>query len=205
MNARPRLPLPAVLAVCAVLAAAASVSAEVPAAVRAKAAPVFAALDKIAEEAAARAVPKRGGPALAAPGTRRLVFPEAELNAYAACRVDVEGQPYIKSAEFKLLGGDRIEGRIGLDFGKAPASGLMAQKQDLLFAARVETKDGQIRITLDKLYLGTQAVSPDFVDIIIGFASRLRGVEAMSLKDWYSLPDGVLRLESRPGEVVVIY
>ncbi len=198
MNARPRIPSLAVLAACAVLAAAGTGrAAEVPAEVRAKAAPVFAALDRIAEEAATRAAPS--------PGARRLTFSEAEFNAYAACRVDVEGRPYIQSAEFKLLGGDRIEGRIGLDFGKARASGLMARKQDLLFAARVETKDGLIRIAVDKLYIGTQAVSPDLVDSLIDFASRLQGVEATSLKDWYSLPDGVLRLESRPGEVVVIY
>ena len=81
----------------------------------------------------------------------------------------------------------------------------MPQKQDLLFAARVETKDGRIRIDMDTLYLGTQSISPAFVDVIIGVVSKLQGVEPTSLKDWYDLPPGVLRLESRPGRVVVIY
>ena len=81
----------------------------------------------------------------------------------------------------------------------------MPQKQDLLFAARVETKDGKIRINMDTLYLGTQAISPAFVDVIIGVVAKLQGLEPTSLKDWYDLPRGVLRLESRPGQVVVIY
>jgi hypothetical protein len=75
----------------------------------------------------------------------------------------------------------------------------------LLFAARVETRDGKIRINMDSLYLGTQAISPAFIDVIIGIVSRLQGVEPTTLKDWYDLPPGVLRLESRPGKVVVIY
>ncbi len=44
---------------------------------------------------------------------------------------------------------------------------------------------------MDKLYLGTQAISPAFVDVIIGVVSRLQGVEPTSLKDWYDLPPGV--------------
>ena len=95
--------------------------------------------------------------------------------------------------------------RIAIDLGKPQASGLVPQKQDLLFAARVETKDGRIRIDMDTLYLGTQSISPAFVDVIIGVVSKLQGVEPTSLKDWYDLPPGVLRLESRPGRVVVIY
>jgi hypothetical protein len=174
--------------------------------IRAKAAGIFAALDKIEAEA------RRPGPSRAfktppapKPGARSLAFTEAELNAYAACLLEDRGEPFIKAIELKLLAGDRIEGRISLDLGKPQASGLMAQKQELLFTAGVETKDGRIRITMDKLFLGTQPISPAFVDVVIGVVSRLQGVEPTSLKDWYDLPPGVLRLESRPGQVVVIY
>lgn len=198
---------PAIFAGAAIfLAAAAVASAEVPPEVRAKAAGIFAALERIEAEAA-QPTPTRPltAPPAAKPGSRSLTFSEAELNAYAACRVEAEGGPYVKAAEFKLLAGDRIEGRIAIDLGKPQASGIMAQKQDLLFAARVDTEDGKIRITMDKLYLGTQAIAPAFVEVIIGVVSRLQGVEPTSLNDWYDLPRGVLRLESRPGQVVIIY
>jgi hypothetical protein len=105
----------------------------------------------------------------------------------------------------KLLAGDKVEGRISIDLGKPQASGLVPQKQDLLFAAHIETKAGKIRVNMDSLFLGTQAISPAFVDIVIGIVSRLQGVEPTSLKDWYDLPAGVERLETRPGQVVLIY
>ena len=166
---------------------------QVPAEVRAKAAPVFAALSKIQLDPAS------------APGSRRLTFSEAEFNAYVACRLADESEAYVKSAEFKLLAKDRVEGHVAIDLGKAQASGVLPQKQDLLFTAGFETREGKIRITMDKLFLGTQPISPAFVDIVIGVVSRLQGVEPTTLKDWYDLPAGVLRLETRPGRVIVIY
>ena len=190
--------------ICVAEAAQNAASAEV----RAKAAGVFAALEKIETEsrrtAPARAPASTPDPA-AAPGSRRMTFTEAEFNAWIACRLADEKEPYVKSAVFRLLGGDKVEGRVTIDLGKPQASGVLPQKQDLLFAARFETKEGMIRITLDSLYLGTQPISPGFVDIVIGVVSRLQGVEATSLKDWYDLPPGVLRLETLPGRVVVIY
>ena len=166
---------------------------QVPAEVRAKAAPVFAALAKIQSEPAS------------APGSRRLTFSEAEFNAYVACRLADESEAYVKSAEFKLLAKDRVEGHVAIDLGKAQTSGVLPQKQDLLFTAGFETREGKIRITMDKLFLGTQPISPAFVDIVIGVVSRLQGVEPTTLGDWYDLPAGVLRLETQPGKVVIIY
>ncbi len=196
----------AILAVLApLLLAAAPAFGQVPAEVRAKAAPVFDALARIESEAerptATRIVPQTTPPA--APGSRSLTFSEAEFNAYAACRLEKE--PYVKSAVLKLLAGNKVEGRIGLDLGKPQASGLVPQKQDLLFAAHFETKDGKIRIGMDSLYLGTQAIAPAFLDLVIGIVSSLEGVKATTLDDWYDLPRGVLRLETRPGQVVIIY
>ena len=170
--------------------------AEVPAEIRAKAAGILAALDKIEAERG------RSGPAQ---GTRSLTFTEAEFNAYVVCRLDEENEPYVKAAEFKLLAANKIEGHITIDLGKAQASGILPQRQDLLFAGRFETRDGRIRIDMDSLFLGTQQLSPAFIDIVIAVVSRLQGVEPTSLKDWYDLPPGVLKLETRPGQVVVIY
>jgi hypothetical protein len=197
--------LAAALALASALALAA---AEVPPEVRAKAAPVFAALEKIEAEAR-RPTPTRipaAPPSPAeAPGSRSLTFSEAEFNAYVACRLADENEAYVKSAEFKLLAANRVEGRITIDLGKPQASGVLPQKQDLLFAAAFETKDGQIRIAMDKVFLGTQPIAPAFIDILIGIVSRLQGVEPTTLKDWYDLPPGVMRLETRQGRVVVIY
>lgn len=196
--------LVAILTAFAGAPARAGARAEVPAEVRARAAGVFAALDKIAAERV-RPVPPGGSAPLAAPGSRSVDFSEAEFNAYVACRLDEEMEAYVKSAEFRLLAGNRIEGRVAVDFGKPQASGALPRKHDLLFAARFETRDGQVRIDMDKLFLGAQPVAPAFVDVIIGVAARLQGLEPTGIGDWYDLPSGVLRLETRPGRVVVIY
>jgi hypothetical protein len=198
--------LAALLAAFVIVASALpGIAGEVPAEVRAKAAGIFSALEKIKAESR-RPTPARipSTPA-PAPGSRDLTFTEAEFNAYVACRLADENEAYVKTAEFKLLAGDKVEGRISIDLGKPQASSVLPQKQDLLFAAHVETKEGMIRIHMDSLFLGTQPISPAFVDVIIGVVSRLQGLEPATLDDWYDLPTGVLRLESRPGRVVVIY
>jgi len=202
---RSRLVRPALFAAGAVLAvAAAGLFAEVPPEVRAKAAGLFDALARIETEAA-RPAAAAGAPSAPRPqpGSRSLTFSEAEFNAYAACRL--ENEAYVKSAVLKLLAGNKVEGRIGIDLGKPQASGLVPQKQDLLFAAHFETQGGKIRIDMDSLYLGTQPIAPSFIDLVIGIVSRLQGVEATTLADWYDLPRGVLRLETRPGQVVLFY
>lgn len=195
-------------AYAAALLLAAAASAEVPQEVRAKAAPIFAALEKIEAESrrpTLTRVPAAPPPAAEAPGSRSLSFSEAEFNAYVACRLADEKEAYVTSAEFKLLAANKVEGRIAIDLGRPQASGVLPQKQDLLFAAAFETRDGRIRITMDKVFLGTQPISPAFIDLVIGIVSRLQGVEPTTLKDWYDLPPGVLRLETRPGRVVVFY
>lgn len=194
--------LPAVVAAfLATLAVAAS--AQVPPEVRDRAAGILAALDRIESEARPSS-PRAGSPA-AAPGARSLTFTEAEFNAYIACRLADTNEAYVKAVQLKLLAGNAYEGRIAIDLGKPQAAGLLPQKQDLLFAGKFESRQGQIRVELDSLYLGTQSISPALIDMVIEIVSRLQGVEPTSLKDWYDLPGGVDRLETRKGQVVIIY
>jgi len=162
--------------------------------VRAMAEKVEAALRRIEIEAGR---PERG--------SRSMVFTEAEFNAWIAYRLDEEKEPYVKAAAFKLLEGDRVEGRIRLELGKGQAGGLLSERQDLVFSAGFETRDGRIRIGMDSLFLGTQKLSPSVIDLIIGVVSRLQGVEPTSLQDWYDLPPGVLRLRTEPGRLVVVH
>jgi len=170
--------------------------------VRNKAAGILNALEKIEAERGRPAPSASPAPAV---GSRSLTFTEAEFNAYVACRLEAENEPFVKAAEFRLLANDHIEGRITLDLGDRKAAGILPQRQDLLLAGGFETRDGMIKIRLDKLFLGTQPISPAFVDVIIGVVSRLQGVEPTSLEDWYELPPGVVRLGTRPGRVVVFY
>lgn len=188
----------------ALLPASVGTSGQVPPEVRAKAAGIIAALEKIEADGRPSSLALGAAPQ-PSPGSRSLTFTEPEFNAYIACWLADENEPFVKLAEFKLLAGNRYEGHIAIDLGKPQASGLVPQKQDLLFAGTFETRDGQIKVALDKLFIGAQAISPAFVDLVIEVASRLQGIRPTTLKDWYDLPPGVLRLETQPGRVVVIY
>jgi hypothetical protein len=187
-----RLATLAVLA--ALMIALPAAGAEVRPEVRAKAAGILDALKKIETE--------RDRPT---PVLRSLTFTEAEFNAYVACRLDEENEPYVKSAEFKLLADDQVEGHIAIDLGDHQTAGLLPRRQDLLFSARFETRDGLIKINMEKLFLGTQPIAPAVVDLIIGVVSRLQGVKPTTLQDLYDLPPGVKKLATRPGLVVVYY
>ena len=128
----------AVLTLATLLFALPGVAAEVRPEVRARAAGILDALKKIEAE--------RNWPA-AVP--RNLTFTEAEFNAYVVCRLDAESEPFVKAAEFKLLADDHIEGRITIDLGDQQTSGLLPKRQDLLFSARVETRDGRLTGEID--------------------------------------------------------
>jgi hypothetical protein len=56
-------------------------------------------------------------------GKRSMTFTEAEFNAWIAYRLEEEKEPYVKSAELKLLADDKVEGRIVLDLGKRQGGG----------------------------------------------------------------------------------
>jgi len=194
MKTKAVLKLATLAALATLMTALPGAGAEVRPEVRAKAAGILDALKKIETD--------RGRPA---PSLRSLTFTEAEFNAYVACRLDEENEPNVKSAEFKLLADDRVEGRIAIDLGDGQTAGLLPRRQDLLFSARFETRDGSIKINMEKLFLGTQPIAPAVVDLIIGVVSRLQGVKPTTLQDWYDLPPGVKKLATRPGLVVVYY
>jgi hypothetical protein len=162
---------------------------------RARALKVVEALEKLEAEQARH--PSRPGPS--------CVVSEADLNAWIAYRIATEAEKYVKSCELKLLDGDRAEGRLVIDLTGTPAAVLFSSRADIFFAASAESRDGKIRITMESLFLGSQRVSPDALDTVIGLIAGLEGKPATSLKDWYPLPYGIRRLQSGPGRLVCLY
>ena len=130
---------------------------------------------------------------------------EADLNAWIAYRFATEGESYVRSCEIRLLDGDKAEGKLVIDLSRTPASAVLPAQAEIFFAASAETRDGKIRITMERLFLGTQRLPPAFLDTVIGIVAGLEGQPAQSLHDWYPLPYGIQRLESRAGRLVCYY
>jgi hypothetical protein len=130
---------------------------------------------------------------------------ESDLNAWIAYSMATEMEKYVRSCELRLHPGNRAEGKLVLDLSATPVSAILPARPELYFSARAETKEGRIRITMDDLFLGTQRLSPGFIDTVIAFAASLEGQKATSLGDWYPLPYGIRRLESQAGRLICYY
>jgi len=163
--------------------------------VRSRAITVISELEKIEKEQAGRGA--RGG--------RTYTVSEDDLNAFVAYRIVSDQERYVKSCELKLQPQNRVEGKILIDVSGQLLTILLPPKVELLFSAGVETRAGKIRITMDNLFMGTQRLSPAFIDTVIAVVSGLEGVKATSLKDWYDLPYGIRRMETGAGRLVLCY
>lgn len=141
------------------------------------------------------------------PGRRsgEAVVSESDFNAFIARRLEQEQDKYVKSLELKLKPANRVEGRLTLDLSSIPALKSLAGLQEVLFNASFQTSEGKISIRMEKLMVGIQELSPIFLDVVIGLASRLEGYEPVRLSDWHDLPKGVRGLESRSGRLIVSY
>jgi hypothetical protein len=169
--------------------------AELPPETRMRALKVIAALEKLEEDAASGT----------SRSPRSYTVSEAELNAWIAYRIATDMSKSVRSIELRLLDGNQAEGKISIDLSGSPASLLLPPRAEFYFSARGESKEGKIRFTMDRLYLGTQRLSPTFIDTVIAVLAGLQGERATSLNDWYALPYGIRRLESRPGQLVCRY
>jgi hypothetical protein len=172
-----------------------ALGAEVPPETRDRALKVIAALERLEADVS---LPKPRSP-------QSYTVTESDLNAWIAYRVATEMGKFVRSIELRLLDDNRAEGKIAIDLSGSPASVLLPSRADFFFSARGETKDGKIRITMDSLFLGTQRLSPAFIDTVISVVAGLQGQPATSLKDWYPLPYGIRRLQSRPGRLICYY
>lgn len=183
-------------ALLALLAAAAALRAsDIDAATRAKAERVFSALDAM----------RNGAPGIPAGTSRRMTISEDDLNAYIACRIADENEPVLKDLRLKLLDGNAFEGLAAIDLGGTSAAGPFRGRMTLLFRVRVESASGRARLAFDDVFCEGQRIQPDLLDLLILVGSRLTGNEPFSLKDWFSLPEGVRRLEVGRGAVVAVY
>lgn len=112
-----------------------------------------------------------------------------------------EENPALKSLRLKLVPRNRVEGWVVLDLGSQGLPG----EHNLYFAARVEQEGRRVRLNFSSLFLETQRVLPEIVNALIDLVARARGLEARHLDDWYELPEGIARVETRAGSLLIYY
>jgi hypothetical protein len=163
--------------------------------VRDRALKVIAALEKLEKE--------HGRPSSRSAASATVS--ESDLNAWIAYRIATEMEKFVRSCELRLQPGNKAQGKLVLDLSGTPASAILPARPELYFSAKAETKEGKIRITMEELFLGSQRLSPAFIDTVISIVAGLEGKPATSLSDWYPLPYGIQRLESQADRLVCYY
>jgi hypothetical protein len=131
--------------------------------------------------------------------SRTVTVTEDDLNAWIAYRIATEADRYFRACEIRLLPDDRFEGKIVLDLAGTPAALLLPAETELYFSAKGESREGEIRIEMEELFLGSQRLAPAVIDKVMALVSAFEGAPPTSLGDWYALPYGIRRLESRKG------
>jgi len=136
---------------------------------------------------------------------RKVVVSERELNAYIAYRIETEQEEIMKELSLKLLPENRVEGKIFIDLSGRKIPFFLKRQMDVYFAGILETEGPKARIRVESLFLGEQRIQPALLDMIISTIAKIENAEPMSIEDWYDLPYGIRKLETRLGELVVSY
>ena len=144
------------------------------------------------------------GPASGRP-LRTAVVSERELNAYIAYRIETEQEEIMKELRLKLLPENRVEGKIFIDLSGRSVLGFLKPQMNVYFAGMLETEGPKVRVRFESLFLEKQRIQTALLDLIISAVSRLEKTEAVSIEDWYDLPYGIRKMETRAGELVVSY
>jgi hypothetical protein len=144
------------------------------------------------------------GPASGRP-LRTVVVSEQELNAYIAYRIETEREEIMKELRLKLLPENRVEGKIFIDLSGRRVPWFLKPQMNVYFAGTLETESSKVRVRFESLFLGEQRIQTALLDLIISAVSRVEKTEAVSIEDWYDLPYGIRKIETRAGELIVSY
>jgi hypothetical protein len=137
--------------------------------------------------------------------TRKIVVTESELNSYIAYRIDVEQEDIMKELRLKLFDDDRIEGKIVVDLEKQNLPKILRPKMTFYMGGKLEVENGKVRLDLKDLFLESQRIQPAILDLVIFIGSKIQGTEAFSMGDWWDLPYGIQKMETRQGEAIFYY
>jgi hypothetical protein len=136
---------------------------------------------------------------------RKVTVTESELNSYIAYRIETEKEEIMKELRLKLFKENKIEGKILIDLRGQKLPKLLRPQMNLYFGAKVEVKEGNVRIAIKELFLEEQPIQPMVLDLIIYISAKLDGVEPTSMNDWYELPYGIKNIETFRGKAIFYY
>ena len=144
------------------------------------------------------------GPAARQDAPRKADLEESEINAYIAARLKKENE-VLKRLQLKLLDGNLIRGNALLDLSGFSFLKVLPPSMNLQFKGLLETGDHRGRFKVESLMLGERPIQPEIIDVIIAGLASAYEMEPSSIHDWYELPYGINKIETRAGAATVYY
>ena len=111
----------------------------------------------------------------------------------------------MKELRLKMFEGNKIEGKIFIDLRGQKLPKILQPQMNLYFGAKVETKDGNVKIATKELFLEEQAIQLMILDLIIYISAKIDKTEPSSINDWYVLPYGIKKIETQRGKAIFYY
>lgn len=136
---------------------------------------------------------------------RNVVVTESEFNSYIAYRIEVEKEEVMKDLRVKFFDDNRVECMVVVDLRGQKLPKILKPRMTLFLGGKLEVKDGNIRLDLEDLFLGTQRIQSDVLDLVIFLGSKITGEEAFSMSDWWVLPYGIKDVRTKKGEARFYY
>ena len=130
---------------------------------------------------------------------------EKEVNAYIAYMVSQEKNTPVNRINVDLFDNNLIGGKIRFDAERLNLSAFLDEDLDFDFKGILHTRNGAARVDFKELRLYGQPVSADALDSIVKMIPRSDGGESGGIGDWYEMPKGVKRIETRKGIAVLHY
>jgi hypothetical protein len=136
---------------------------------------------------------------------QRILITESELNSYIAYRIEKENEEMMKVLRLKLFNGNKIEGMTVINLKGQKIPKFLRPEMTLFFGAKLEVRDGKIKIDVEGLFLEGQRIQPMVIDAILAIAAKTGKTKATSINDWYELPYGIKNIETERSRAIIYY
>jgi len=138
-------------------------------------------------------------------GIKKITLTESELNSYIAFRIEEERSDIMRELRLKIHPENKIEGKIYVDLRKQDLPKLLRPEMNFYFDGTLEVRSGFVRIKLHSLYLESQKIMPELLNLVIEVGSKIQNTEPFRLDDWFELPYGIKNIETGTGCAAFYY
>lgn len=136
---------------------------------------------------------------------RNVVVSESEFNSYIAYLIEVEQEEIMKELKLKFFENNIIEGKLVIDLQSQGLPKFLPPRMVFFLRGKLEVDGALVRLDLKELFLGTQRIQPEILDLVIFIGSIVQNTEPFSIEDWVDLPYGIKNIQTGENKAIFYY